>query len=193
MIVRVPAKITIISQVGGAKSRPPVDTERVGQAELARPVGKVGKCSLIVKRSVYAYQEFVQEGIGNQPVIVCRNIMNGVVGPRRSSTVCRGCWIGKNATFRGVIARAPGVSDRQGVFVAEVLVSFNGQVPQLGSVGIEVDEIKAPVRIDIGRWPGGERAQRLGGSANPVKWNDVAREGLAVTVGVCGQRIIDCD
>ena len=111
MIVRVPAKIAIVSQVGGAKSRPPVDTERVGQAEVARPVGKVSQCSLIVKRSVHAHKKFVQEGIRNQPVIVHRHIMNGGVSPGRSSTVGRGCWIGKNATFGGVIARAPGIPD----------------------------------------------------------------------------------
>src|SRR5213080_3131303 len=80
MVIRIPAKITVVPQVGGAKSGPPVGTEWVGQTELARPVGKVGKCSLIVKRSVHPYQEFVQERVRNQPIIVRRNIVNCSVG-----------------------------------------------------------------------------------------------------------------
>ena len=112
MVVRVPAKITVISQVGGAKSRPPVDSKWVRQTELARPVGKVGKCSLIVERSVHAYQEFVQKGIRNQPVVVRRNIVNCCVGSGGSSTVRAGGWIGKDTAFRGVIAHASGISNR---------------------------------------------------------------------------------
>ena len=74
-----------------------------------------------------------------------------------------------------------------------MLISFNGQVPELGSVGIEVDEIRPQVRIVSARGTGGDRGQCLCSIADPVCWNNVTQEGLAVTVGVCGQRIIDCD
>jgi len=59
------------------------------------------------ERSVHAYQEFVQKEFEIQPVIVCRNIMNGGVGPRRSKHRCRVAGSAKTPPS-GVIARCSG-------------------------------------------------------------------------------------